>query len=119
MPGSASVRTGRTARPGCGASGPFRIAQRGSSLQLSRAGHFPSGATGTGRATGTSRLAHPGRATRRPHHLRGRIMTTSSTGGTTVGVFETRAAAERAVADLKAAGYRDDQIGLVGPCTLR
>jgi hypothetical protein len=41
-------------------------------------------------------------------------MTTSSTGGTTVGVFETRAAAERAVADLKAAGYRDDQIGLVG-----
>jgi hypothetical protein len=32
---------------------------------------------------------------------------------TTVGVFETRAAAERAVADLRAAGYRDDQIGMV------
>jgi hypothetical protein len=32
---------------------------------------------------------------------------------TAVGVFETRAAAERAVDDLKAAGYRDDQIGLV------
>lgn len=37
----------------------------------------------------------------------------TTTAGTTVGVFETRAAAERAVADLKAAGYRDDQIGLV------
>jgi len=33
--------------------------------------------------------------------------------GTTVSVFETREAAEKAVADLKAAGYRDDQIGLV------
>jgi uncharacterized protein (TIGR02271 family) len=33
---------------------------------------------------------------------------------TTVGVFATRAAAEKAVADLKAAGYRDNQIGLVG-----
>jgi uncharacterized protein (TIGR02271 family) len=32
---------------------------------------------------------------------------------TTVGVFESRAAAERAVAELKAAGYRDDQIGMV------
>jgi len=32
---------------------------------------------------------------------------------TTVGVFENREAAERAVSDLKAAGYRDDQIGLV------
>ena len=32
---------------------------------------------------------------------------------TTVGVFHTRDAAERAVADLKRAGYRDDQIGLV------
>jgi hypothetical protein len=37
----------------------------------------------------------------------------ASAGRTTVGVFETRAAAERAVADLKAAGYRDDEIGLV------
>lgn len=37
----------------------------------------------------------------------------SSAGKTTVGVFATRAAAERAVADLKAAGYRDDEIGLV------
>ena len=33
---------------------------------------------------------------------------------TTVGVFETRAAADRAIADLKTAGYRDDQIGMVG-----
>ena len=32
---------------------------------------------------------------------------------TQVGVFNTRDAAERAVSDLKAAGYRDDQIGLV------
>ena len=32
---------------------------------------------------------------------------------TTVGVFRTREAADRAVADLRAAGYRDDQIGLV------
>ena len=32
---------------------------------------------------------------------------------TQVGVFSTRDAAERAVADLKATGYRDDQIGLV------
>jgi len=40
-------------------------------------------------------------------------MATSSTAKTTVGVFETRAAAEKAVADLRASGYRDDQIGLV------
>jgi hypothetical protein len=33
---------------------------------------------------------------------------------TTVGVFNTRAAAEQAVADLRAAGYRDDQIGMIG-----
>jgi hypothetical protein len=32
---------------------------------------------------------------------------------TTVGVFRSREAADRAVADLRAAGYRDDQIGLV------
>jgi len=32
---------------------------------------------------------------------------------TTVGVFESRAAADKAIADLRAAGYRDDQIGLV------
>ena len=32
---------------------------------------------------------------------------------TTVGIFATRDAAERAIADLRAAGYRDDQIGLV------
>ncbi len=32
---------------------------------------------------------------------------------TQVGVFATREAAERTVADLRAAGYRDDQIGLV------
>jgi len=31
-----------------------------------------------------------------------------------VGVFSTRADAERAIAALKAAGYRDDQIGMVG-----
>jgi hypothetical protein len=33
---------------------------------------------------------------------------------TTIGVFHTRDAAERAIADLRAAGYRNDQIGLVG-----
>ncbi len=32
---------------------------------------------------------------------------------TTVGVFRTREAADQAVADLRAAGYREDQIGLV------
>ncbi|HEX4610126.1 MAG TPA: general stress protein [Urbifossiella sp.] len=32
---------------------------------------------------------------------------------TTAGVFATRAAADRAVAELKRAGYRDDQIGVV------
>ena len=31
----------------------------------------------------------------------------------TAGVFATRAAAEKAVADLKAAGYRDDQISMI------
>jgi hypothetical protein len=40
-------------------------------------------------------------------------MATNKMCSTTVGVFETRAAADRAVADLKAAGYRDDQIGMV------
>ena len=40
-------------------------------------------------------------------------MATATTHGTTVGVFQSRDAAERAVADLRAAGYRDDQIGLV------
>lgn len=32
---------------------------------------------------------------------------------TTVGVFKTRAEADKAIADLRAAGYRDNQIGLV------
>jgi hypothetical protein len=32
----------------------------------------------------------------------------------TVGVFRTRAEAQRAVDDLRAAGYKDDQIGMVG-----
>jgi hypothetical protein len=41
-------------------------------------------------------------------------MATSTVHATTVGVFTTREAAERAVADLKRSGYRDDQIGLVG-----
>jgi hypothetical protein len=40
-------------------------------------------------------------------------MAASTTFSTTVGVFETRAAAERAIADLRAAGYSDDQIGMV------
>jgi len=40
-------------------------------------------------------------------------MTTRTKHSTTVGVFETRAAAEKAIADLRAAGYTDDQIGLV------
>ncbi len=41
-------------------------------------------------------------------------MTKTTKTTTTVGVFPTRAAADKAVADLKAAGYRDNQIGLVG-----
>jgi len=40
-------------------------------------------------------------------------MTTRTKHSTTVGVFETRAAADKAIADLRAAGYSDDQIGLV------
>ena len=40
-------------------------------------------------------------------------MTSTMTGTTTVGVFATRAAADKAIADLRAAGYKDDQIGLV------
>jgi len=40
-------------------------------------------------------------------------MATSNTAQTTIGVYETRAAAEKAVAELRTAGYRDDQIGLV------
>jgi hypothetical protein len=41
-------------------------------------------------------------------------MTMNKVCSTRVGVFETRAAADKAIADLRAAGYRDDQIGLVG-----
>jgi len=40
-------------------------------------------------------------------------MAASTTGTTTVGVFESRAAAEKAVAELRTQGYQDDQIGLV------
>ena len=40
-------------------------------------------------------------------------MTETTKHETTVGLFATREAAERAVADLKRAGYRDDQIGLI------
>jgi hypothetical protein len=40
-------------------------------------------------------------------------MATATVHSTTVGVFTTRDAADRAVADLKRAGYRDDQIGVV------
>jgi hypothetical protein len=41
-------------------------------------------------------------------------MTRAKEYTTRVGVFTTRDAAERAVDDLRRAGYRDDQIGLVG-----
>jgi hypothetical protein len=40
---------------------------------------------------------------------------TSSAGGAVVGVFADYGEAHRAVADLRAAGFRDDQIGVVGP----
>ena len=40
-------------------------------------------------------------------------MAKSARCNTTVGVFSTRAAADQAVAELRRAGYRDDQIGLV------
>jgi uncharacterized protein (TIGR02271 family) len=40
-------------------------------------------------------------------------MATATVRATTVGVFSTHEAADRAIADLKKAGYRDDQIGLV------
>jgi hypothetical protein len=41
-------------------------------------------------------------------------MSSSTTCKTIVGVFASRAAAEKVYADLKAEGFRDDQIGLVG-----
>ena len=41
-------------------------------------------------------------------------MATATVKATTVGVFSTHEAADRAIADLKRSGYRDDQIGLVG-----
>jgi len=41
-------------------------------------------------------------------------MATNKDCTTMVGVFDSRAAAERAVSELKSAGYRDDQIGLIG-----
>jgi len=40
-------------------------------------------------------------------------MATNKVRSTKVGVFATKAAADKAVADLRAAGYRDDQIGVV------
>ncbi|MGL6096727.1 MAG: general stress protein, partial [Fimbriiglobus sp.] len=40
-------------------------------------------------------------------------MATSTAYSTVVGLFTTRAAADRAVADLRAAGYPDDHIGLI------
>lgn len=41
-------------------------------------------------------------------------MANATANKVTVGVFNTREAAHRAIDDLKKAGYRDDQIGLVG-----
>jgi len=41
-------------------------------------------------------------------------MSTATAHRTIVGVFGSRAAAEKAYADLKAEGFRDDQVGLVG-----
>jgi len=41
-------------------------------------------------------------------------MSSSTTCTTVVGVFASRTAAEKAYADLRAEGYRDDQIGLIG-----
>jgi hypothetical protein len=42
------------------------------------------------------------------------LMATSTATPTKVGVFATREAADRAIAGLKKAGYKDSQIGLVG-----
>jgi hypothetical protein len=44
----------------------------------------------------------------------GIVMSTTTTCSTVVGIFATRAAAEKAFAELRAAGYREDQIGLIG-----
>src|SRR6187399_428743 len=49
-----------------------------------------------------------------PHSAGAHIMATATASRTTIGVFKTREAAERAISDLRAAGYRDNQIGLVG-----
>jgi hypothetical protein len=46
--------------------------------------------------------------------MEAQLMTTATVKGTTVGVFDTRGGALRAIADLRASGYPDDQIGLVG-----
>jgi uncharacterized protein (TIGR02271 family) len=54
--------------------------------------------------------AHSARPTRQYKENK---MATNKTGTTQVGVFATREAADRAVADLRAAGYSDDQIGVV------
>jgi hypothetical protein len=43
-----------------------------------------------------------------------RVMIASKICSTSLGVFATKEMADRAVVDLRAAGYRDDQIGLVG-----
>lgn len=41
-------------------------------------------------------------------------MATATHCSTLVGVFPTRASAENALADLKAEGFRDDEVGLIG-----
>ena len=46
-------------------------------------------------------------------HLGETTMSATQTCTTVAGVFATRDAAEKAIADLRVAGYRDDQIGLV------
>ncbi len=48
------------------------------------------------------------------YHHEIQLMATATVHALTVGVFHTQGAAERAIAELKAMGYEDKQIGLVG-----
>lgn len=65
----------------------------------------------------------PGRGIQRPAVTRGRVMNPVNTGVggsgseaiTALGVFPDYAAAHRAVEALRRAGYRDEQIGVLGP----
>jgi hypothetical protein len=59
------------------------------------------------------RFAPTGKSDRDLLLLKGRLMATADTCNVTVGVLATRTAADQVISELKRAGYRDDQIGLI------